>query len=198
MGQNSVTEGISWFLLTAFDYYRMSPIFFLILCFANDNIDKIKSNHNLNIFINIIFIIIFFVFLFQISLWLLIYVLWFWEISMTVLNRHLLLPDLQWKSIAAFRTIRHFTWDPSMAFKQRYVRIWHWSYWGFKQWSCIFTTSYIITVCFSWLRTLEVFFKYPEDPWDSSVRGDCLSVSVSLKKCLFNFARLSLTLKVFF
>lgn len=113
---------------------------------------------------------------------------------MTVLNRHLLLPDLQWKSIAAFRTIRHFTWDPSMAFKQRYVRIWHWSCWGFKRWSCIFTTSYIITVCFSWLQTLEVFFKYPEDPWDSSVRGDCLSVSVSLKKCLFNFARLSLTL----
>lgn len=46
------------------NYFRLlSDVtnFFLILCFANDNIDKIKSNHNLNIFI------IFFVFLFQIN-----------------------------------------------------------------------------------------------------------------------------------
>ena len=68
--------------LILINYFRLlSDVtnFFLILCFANDNIDKIKSNHNLNIFINIIFIIIFFVFLFQISLWLSIYVLWFWD-----------------------------------------------------------------------------------------------------------------------
>ena len=52
------------------NYYRLlSDVtnFFLILCFANDNIDKIKSNHNLNTFINVIFIIIFFVFSFQIN-----------------------------------------------------------------------------------------------------------------------------------
>ena len=56
--------------LILINYFRLlSDVtnFFLILCFANDNIDKIKSNHNLNTFINVIFIIIFFVFLFQIN-----------------------------------------------------------------------------------------------------------------------------------